>query len=145
MPRGPPPKEAIREAIKTAALRGATMDRDLLRESRLVFILFAPLLTIFVQVRRSRCHLMSAEDCAREYRTDILHFRRIPLTDVITRELWLLTPWGTWQYFRVLNDRVIEIRADGTPMVQEGKAAPGAGGVPGVSPTGTPSAAGGDS
>lgn len=141
MPRGPLPAVAIAEAIKNAAARGATMDRNLLRESRLVFILFAPLLTIFVQVRRSRYHLMSPEDCAWDFREDILHLRRIPLTAVVAREVWLLTPWGTWQYFRVLDDRVIEIRADGTPMLQEGKPASG-----GVSPTPTrkTTAAGGD-
>jgi hypothetical protein len=142
MPRGPPPAVAIAEAIKNAAIRGATMDRDLLRESRLVFVLFAPLLTIFVQVRRSRHHLMSPEDCAREYRADIFRLRRIPLTGVAAREIWLLTPWDTWQYFRILDDRVIEIRADGTPMVQ--KAGPAPVGVPGAAPTGKTTAAGGD-
>jgi hypothetical protein len=50
---------------------------------------------------------------------DILRLRRIPLNGVNARELWLLTPWGTWQYFRILDDRVIEIRADGTPLLME--------------------------
>jgi hypothetical protein len=128
---------AIKQAIRNAAARGATMDRELIRESRLVFILFCPLLTIFVQVRRSRYHLMSPEDCARDFRADILHLRRIPLTAVVARELWLLTPWGTWQYFRVLDEKLVEIRADGTPMLQVGKPAPGS------APTGKPSVAGG--
>jgi hypothetical protein len=114
------PAKAIREAIKNAAGRGTVMDRDLLRESRVEFILFSAVLTIFVRVRRTRSHITSPEDCAAEYRTDILRLRRVPLTGVIARELWLLSPWGTWQYFRVLDDKVIEIRGDGMPVLREG-------------------------
>ena len=62
---------------------------------------------------------MTPEDCAAEYRLDLLRLRRIPLNGANARELWLLTPWGTWQYFRILDDRVIEIRADGTPLLTE--------------------------
>jgi hypothetical protein len=119
MTRGPPPVEAIRQGIKIATGRGIVMDRALIRESWLEFILFCPGRTVFVRVRRCRSHLMYPEDCAAEFGQDILHLRRVPLTDVIARELWLLSPWGTWQYFRILDDRLIEIRADGTPVLQE--------------------------
>ena len=121
MTPGPEPREAIRQAIKNAAARGKVIHRDLLKEARFQFIIFCACLTIFVRVRRTRSHLMSPEDCAVEYRMDILRLRRVPLTGVVSRELWLLTPWGTWQYFRILDDRVIEIRADGTPMLAEGE------------------------
>ena len=126
MTRGPLPTEAIRQAIKNAAGRGTVMDRDLLRESWLEFILFCLGLTVFVRVRRCRSHLMSPEDCAAECKQDILHLRRVPLTGVTARELWLLSPWGTWQYFRILDDRLIEIRADGTLVLTGG----GARGIP---------------
>lgn len=137
MTRGPLPAEAIRQAIKNAAGRGTVMDRDLLWESRLEFILFCAGLTVFVRVRRTRSHLMSPEDFAAEYRIDILHIRRVPLTGVTAREIWLLSPWGTWQYFQILDDRVIEIRADGTPVLREGVlptgVPPGSGVIQGVS------------
>jgi len=116
---GPEPREAIRDAIKNALARGTGLDRDLLLEARFQFILFCAGLTVFVLVRRTRVHITSPEDCAAEYWRDILRLRRVPLTGVVARELWLLNPWGTWQYFRILDDRVIEIRADGTPMVTE--------------------------
>ncbi len=119
MTRGPEPHVAIRQAMKKAAERGKVMDRDLIREARLQFILFCASLTVFVLVRRTRSHLTSPEDCAAEYRMDILRLRRVPLNGANARELWLLTPWGTWQYFRILDDRVIELRADGTPMLTE--------------------------
>jgi hypothetical protein len=119
MTPGPEPREAIRQAIKNAATRGKVIHRDLLKEARFQFIIFCACLTIFVRVRRTRSHLMSPEDCAAEYRMDILRLRRVPLTVVVARDLWLLSPWGTWQYFRILDDRVIEIRADGTPLLDE--------------------------
>jgi hypothetical protein len=141
MTRGPLPAEAIRKAITTAAGRGIVMERDLFQKSRLGFILFCPGLTVFVAVRRTRNHLTSPEDCAAEYRLDILHLRRVPLTGFVARELWLLSPWGTWQYFRILDDRVIEIRSNGMPMLLGGAGASvpaaGEGVLTGVSTTGT--------
>ena len=134
MTRGPLPIKAIRRAIENAAARGAVMDRDLFGRFRIGFILFCAMLTVFVRVRRSRSRLMSPEDCAAEYRIDVLILRRIPLTGVVARELWLLSPWGTWQYFRVLDDRLIEIRANGSPVLQEGSGAPGPLGPGGTSP-----------
>ena len=125
MTRGPLPTEAIKQAIKNAVGRGTVMDRDLLRESRFEFILFCAGLTVFVRVRRTRSYIMSPEDCVAECKPDILYLRRVPLTGVTARELWPLSPWGIWQYFRILDDRLIEIRADGTPVLQ--------GVVPGVS------------
>jgi len=116
---GPEPREAIREAIKKAIARGTALDRDLLLEAQFRFILFCAGLTVFVLVKRTRVHITSPEDCAAEYWRDILRLRRVPLTGVVAREIWLLNPWGTWQYFRILDDRVIEIRADGTPLMKE--------------------------
>lgn len=134
MTRGPLPVKAIRKAMENAAARGNVMDRDLFQRSRIGFIIFCAMLTVFVRVRRCRCHLMSPEDCAAEYRIDVLILRRIPLTGVVARELWLLTPWGTWQYFRVLDDRLVEVRADGSPVLQEVTGAPGPGGPSGTTP-----------
>jgi len=120
MTRGPLPAEAIRKAMRAAEERGPVLERDFATRIRLAFIIFVAGLTIFVKVRRARHHLMDPEECAAEFRTDVMELRRIPLTDVTARELWLLSPWGTWQYFRVHDDRLVEIRSTGTPLLQEG-------------------------
>jgi hypothetical protein len=39
----------------------------------------------------------------------ILQLRRLPKTAVVSREIWVLSPWKTWQYFQVLDDRIVEI------------------------------------
>ena len=119
MTRGPPPLVAIRQATKNAVSRGQVMDRDLLKESRTDFVLFSDLLTVFVRIRRTPMHILCPEDCAAKYKADVHFLRRIPLTSVTGRELWLLTPWKTWEYFRVLDDRLVEIRADGMPILIE--------------------------
>lgn len=134
MTPGPLPKEAIRQAIANATGRGAVMDPELFRRSRLSFIIFCINLTVFVRVRRTRSHILRPEDCAAEYRLDILQLRRVPLTAVVARELWLLTPWGTWQYFRILDDRLIEIRGDGVPFPGFSDPSPCTGTSPGVPP-----------
>lgn len=74
---------------------------------------------IFVRIRRTPMHILCPEDCAAKYKADVHFLRRIPLTSVTGRELWLLTPWKTWEYFRVLDDRLVEIRADGMPILIE--------------------------
>ena len=113
---GPLPREAIRQAIGQAATRGTVMDRDLFQRTRLGFILFCLNLTVFVRVRRSRSHILRPEDVAAEFALEVRQLRSIPLTNVVARELWLLAPWGTWQYFRIFDDRIIEIRSNGMPL-----------------------------
>ena len=124
MTPGPIPATAIREAIRNAAARGLTMDRDMIQESQLMFILFCEWITVFVRVRRTRRHFLTPGEVAAEYKSEILLICRVPLTSVAARELWLLTPWGAWQYFRILDDRVIEIRADGVPFLRDGPGLP---------------------
>ena len=119
MTRGPPPLVAIKEATKNALSRGQVMDRDLFKESRTDFVVFSDSLTIFVRIRRTPMHILCPEDCTAKFRPDVHFLRRIPLTSVTARELWLLTPWKTWEYFRVLDDRLVEIRADGVPILIE--------------------------
>ncbi|WP_321507073.1 hypothetical protein [uncultured Methanoregula sp.] len=124
MTRGPVPIVAIRQAIRNAAERGTVMDRDLIRESRTAFILFCAWISVFVRIRRSPLRILSPEDCAAKFKADIHGLRRVPLTSVTARELWLLSPWDSWQYFRILDDRVIEIRADGVPFLHDGAGEP---------------------
>jgi hypothetical protein len=124
MTQGRVPAVAIQKAIKIAAGRGIVLERDIFERSCLGFILICPGYTTFVKIRRTRCRLASTEDCAAHYRRDILYLRQIPMTAVITRELWLFSPWGTWQYFQILDERVIEIRNTGSAVLQQGAGVP---------------------
>nr|WP_319376572.1 hypothetical protein [uncultured Methanoregula sp.] len=124
MTRGPVPVVAIRQAVRNAADRGTILDRDQLREFRAELTLFCTWITVFVRVRRSRQHILTPDDCSAKFKSEIHGLRRVPLTSVTARELWLLSPWDTWQYFRILDDRVIEIRRDGVPLLLGGAGEP---------------------
>lgn len=134
MTRGPLPLVAIRQATKKALSRGQLMERDLFKESRTDFVIFSDSLTVFVRIRRTPMHILCPEDCAAKFRADVFFLRRIPLTSVTARELWLLTPWKTWEYFRVLDDRLIEVRSDGLPILIERPGLPGSTAPVGESP-----------
>ena len=43
-------------------------------------------------------------------------FRIMPESAVSARELWVLAPHGTWQFFRITAEAVTEIRSDGSAM-----------------------------
>ena len=120
MTRGPEPHEAIRKAMKNAAARGKVIDRELLREARLQFILFCAGLTIFVLVRRTRSHLMTPEDCAAEYRLDLLRLRRIPLNGANAHEAGFSRRGGPGSTSgSSTGPGSSKIRADGTPVYRE--------------------------
>ncbi len=53
-----------------------------------------------------------------QYQREIAHIHRVPLTVVTAREFWVRHPNGTWQFFLIRHDSVIEIRADGAYIPQ---------------------------
>jgi len=60
------------------------------------------------------------------FKEEIQQLRTVPKTSVVSREIWVVSPWKTWQYFRVLDDRIVEIRCDGQ-LVLQGEEVPGLG------------------
>ena len=42
----------------------------------------------------------------------------VTFTPIVSREIWVVTPWKTWQYFQVPDDRIVEVRCDGQPVLQ---------------------------
>ena len=121
MTRGPQPLMAIRGAQEIAYRRGALLEKPVLQRSHYDFILFTAGCTVFVRVKRIRTHVSNPLDIAMMFREDIQQIRRIPKTAVISREIWVLSPWKTWQYFQILDDRIVEVRCDGQPVHQEEK------------------------
>jgi len=115
MTRGRPPNQAITEAMGIAARQGRVCrnykERGLLYD----FTIHLALITICVQVKRIRAtdgdmdRILSA--CHRE----IVRIRQVPATAVFLRELWVRSPAGVWQYFLVLDDRIVEIPKEAMP------------------------------
>jgi len=121
MTRGPQPHLAIREAREIAARQGVVLDKAGILTSHYDFIIFRKSFTVFVRIKRIRTHISSPKDIELMFRDEILQLRRVPETPVISREIRVLSPWKTWQHFQIFDDRIVEIRCDGQPVLQKEK------------------------
>jgi hypothetical protein len=117
MTRGPQPLMAIRMAQEIACRRGVVLDKTALQRSRYDFVLFIAGCTVFVRVKRIRTHISNPQEIARMFTEEIQQLRTVPETPVISREIWLVSPWKTWQYFQISDDRIVEVRCDGQPVM----------------------------
>jgi hypothetical protein len=113
MTRGRPPRQATREARAIAEKLGAVIESSGLKGSSADLTVFCPHVTIFIRVRRARSHINSILEIADKYKEDHILLRAIPLTGVTLRELWVRSPNASWQYFRILDDGIMEIRNSG--------------------------------
>ena len=111
--RGRPPNHALDEAKAIASSA----------ESRLIsgkrgdsfdLIIFEEFRTIFVKVKRSLTKFTWPLEVLHQYQREIAHVHRVPLTAVTAREFWVRHPNGTWQFFLIRHDSLIEVQADGT-------------------------------
>ena len=122
MTRGPQPLMAIHGAQEIAHQRGVVLDKAGMLASHYDFIIFKERCTVFVRVKRIRAHISNPQEIARLFNEEILQLRRVPKTAGVSREIWLLSPWKTWQYFQIFDDRIVEIHSDGTPVLLAEKA-----------------------
>jgi len=122
MTHGPRPGKAIDEAVRIASGRGPVLDISRVRGFPGDLLLLAGSQLVFIRVRRSRIHACEPRDIERLFKETILDLRTVPQNPAIVREIHALASWGVWQYFRIDNDRVIEIHRNGTPFLPEGAA-----------------------
>jgi hypothetical protein len=112
MTRGRPPKKACKEACGSAAQRGVVLEAAGIMGILFDFILFVRQRVIFVRVKRSHSRISTPGELAILFSCEIAGLRKVPLTTVVSREIWVLLPWGTWQYFLIGDDRIVEIHED---------------------------------
>ena len=65
---------------------------------------------LFIRVKRSHSRIRSIQELRVQFSDEIAGLHTIPLTAVVSRELWVLLPWGAWQYFCIGEDGIREIR-----------------------------------
>jgi hypothetical protein len=114
MTRGRKPLIALREAEAIGTQRGTVLLTPGRREDYFDLIVCEDRITIFVRVKRSITHISDPRQVLATYRREIIRLRSIPLTAVVVRELWVRSPRGSWQFFRLSVEQVVEIRRDGT-------------------------------
>ncbi len=112
MSRGRPPRLACREAYARAAQRGMVLDAAGREASRFDFILFVRERVIFVRVKRSHSRISTLGQLSLQFSSEIAGLRKVPQIPVVSCELWILLPWGTWQYYGISDDAITEIHDD---------------------------------
>jgi len=133
MTRGRQPLIALKEANEIAMKRGQVLTISGERSDHFNLIIFTDGRTTFVKVKRTLSHISDPKEILHDYAREIKHLARIPLTAVAAREFWVRSPRGSWQFFLIGKDKVIEIQADGTiisgtdhPLMMPKPAAPAA-------------------
>ena len=61
--------------------------------------------------------LATIQDLAEYYKKEIAQLRVIARDAAITAELWLRSKHGTWRFFLVTPNSLVEIDRDGKPVV----------------------------
>lgn len=114
MSRGRRPHVALGEAEDIAAKRGEVRVFPGSRGDSFDLMIFEAFRTVFVKVKRSLTKFSWPMEILHQYQREVAHVHRVPLTAVTAREFWLRHPNGTWQFFLIRHDSVVEVRADGT-------------------------------
>jgi|GEM_PF-1332136 len=113
---GPLPYQAIDEAIAIGQLRGRVQMNGTLHERLYDLTLATTVPFALVSVKTAPRILAPAREIAAEFNEDILRFRTMIRDTAVSCELWLRSRHGTWRFFRIARDRIIELSRDGTPL-----------------------------
>jgi len=113
MSPAPRPRRALPDAISLARLRGKVELTRHSREALFHFLIIAAGIVAFVRVRYAPQILATLPDISVEFRNDISRLRAIVQDAAISRELWLRSRHGTWRFFRVTAEGLVEIGRDG--------------------------------
>ena len=113
MTRGRRPVNAMVEALEIANRRGSVEQVTGKRNRAFDFIIIEPYRNVFVKMKRSQTSLTYPLEILHRYEREIASLHKVALTNATAREFWVRSPKGTWQFFLVRHDSVMEIRADG--------------------------------
>jgi len=109
----PRPRKTLPDAISLARLRGQVQLARYTREALFHFTINALGIVAFVRVRYTEQILLTIPEIVAEFHSDISRLRAIVQATAISRELWLRSRHGTWRFFRVTADGLVEIGRDG--------------------------------
>ncbi|PKL58551.1 MAG: hypothetical protein CVV34_01710 [Methanomicrobiales archaeon HGW-Methanomicrobiales-5] len=116
MTRGRPSLQAIGQAAGIAAKRGVVIVIDPSKKSPFDLYFIRSQDIVAAKVKRARSRIREPKEIAVRFKSEIAEIRTQQLPSLVQREFWTLAPWGSWQFFLILNDRIIEISTDGAPI-----------------------------
>ena len=120
MSRGPRAHQTLRDAIPIALGRGTLQMAEHGPESLFDFTIAGSNPVAFVRVRHARFIRSVLEEIDRDFDDDIRRLRAVTQDAALSCELWLRSRYGTWRFFRVTADALIELGRDGLPLGGEG-------------------------
>lgn len=116
MSRGPPALQTLRDAIPIAQIRGRVQMAERGPESLFDFTIAETKPVAFVRAKFTEHIRAMLAEIARDYDEDIRQLRLVTQDAAISCELWLRSRYGTWRFFRVTADAIVEIGRDGLPI-----------------------------
>lgn len=119
MSRGRRPLNALNEAVEIAEKRGSVERVSGRRNNAFDFILIEKVRVVFVKVKRSQTKFTYPYEILHQYQRELASLHRVSLTFATAREFWVRSPSGSWQFFLVRHDSVVEVRADGMYIPHE--------------------------
>ncbi|MFA5268810.1 MAG: hypothetical protein WC379_12640 [Methanoregula sp.] len=117
MTRGPRPHRAIAEAVPIAKARGIIQMAISGPERIFDIAIISKIPVTFSRVMFAPEILATIQDLAEYYKKEIAQLRVIARDAAVMAELWLRSKHGTWRFFRVTPDSLVEIDRDGKPVV----------------------------
>lgn len=119
MTRGRRPLNALDEAVEIAGPRGNVVRVSGRRNNAFDFIIIEEFRVVFVKVKRSQTSFTYPMEILYKYQREVASLHRVALTRATAREFWCRAPDGSWQFFLVRHDFVVEVRADGMYIPRE--------------------------
>jgi hypothetical protein len=116
MSRGPVPHQTLSDAIPIAMCRGTVQMIERGPEALFDFMIAQAKPVAVVSVKYAEFIRAVLADIARDYDADIRRLRSVTQDAAPSCELWLRSRYGTWRFFRVTADALIEIGRDGQPL-----------------------------
>ena len=117
MTRGRQPLTAIREAVRIAGRRGEVRQFMHERDTICNFVIYQPACVTLVRIKRVRRILAPLAILEREAADDIAVLRSIVNVAGVSRELWTCSPRGSYRFFQVHADNLLELDSAGRIVV----------------------------
>jgi len=117
--RGPRANQTLADAIVIAKIRGTVQMAERGPEMLYDFTITGTIPSAFVSVKYTEHILMLLAEIARECDEKIRRLRSVAQDTAVSCELWLRSRYGTWRFFRVFAEGIVEIGRDGRELKEK--------------------------
>jgi hypothetical protein len=117
MSRGPRPHRALEEAVPIAKARGIVQMTLSGPERVFDIAIISKVPVTFARVMFAPAILATIQELTDEFKEEVAQLRLVARDAAITAELWLRSKHGTWRFFLVTPNSLVEIDREGKRIV----------------------------